>query len=70
MKKKQLTAVILCGLAAAVWTVRAILGAAYEEYSISVFWFAMSILCAIIWIAVFIIRLKALLSSPEEQERY
>ena len=37
MKKPKLVTVILCGLAAAIWTVRAILGVVYQEYSDSFF---------------------------------
>ena len=66
MEKPKLVTVILCGLAAAIWTVRAILGVVYQEYSDSVFWFVLNVLCAVIWIAVFIKWLIIYRSNTKE----
>jgi uncharacterized membrane protein len=66
MKKPKLVTVILCGLAAAIWTVRAILGVVYQEYSDSVFWFVLNVLCAVIWIAAFIKWLIIYRSNTKE----
>ncbi len=66
MEKPKLVTVILCGLAAAIWTVRAILGVVYQEYSDSVFWFVLNELCAVIWIAVFIKWLIIYRSNTKE----
>ena len=66
MEKPKLVTVVLCGLAAAIWTVRAILGVVYQEYSDSVFWFVLNVLCAVIWIAVFIKWLIIYRSNTKE----
>ena len=66
MEKPKLVTVILYGLAASLWTVRAILGVAYQEYSDSVFWFVLNVLCAVIWIAVFIKWLIIYRSNTKE----
>ncbi|MBQ8024895.1 MAG: hypothetical protein IJ259_00510 [Oscillospiraceae bacterium] len=66
MGKPKLVTVILCGLAATIWTVRAILGVVYQEYRDSVFWFILNVLCAVIWIAAFIKWLKIYRSNTKE----
>ena len=57
-KKTGIAAVILCGAAAVLWTFRAVLEIRYETYHESVFWFIMNILCAVMWIAAFLVNLK------------
>ena len=66
MKEPKLVTVILFGVAAAIWTVRVILGVGYKEYSDSVFWFVLNVLCAVIWIAAFIKWLKVYRSDTSE----
>ncbi len=46
--------VILYGLCAVIWTIRAIAGAVYQEYNDSLFIFVLNVICAVIWIAVFV----------------
>ena len=66
MEKPKLVTVIVCGLAAAICTVRAILGVVYQEYSDSVFWFVLNVLNAVIWITVFIKWLIIYRSNTKE----
>ena len=50
--------VILFGLCAVVWTVRAVLDIVYQTYTNSIALFALNIICAVIWIAAFFIKLR------------
>ncbi len=67
MKKSSRLTVILFGICAVIWTIRAILDVVYRTYSDTVFWFILNILCAIIWIAAFVINLKRYRSNKGEQ---
>ncbi len=66
MKKTSRLAVILYALCAILWSVRAILEVIYQKYNDSIFWFVLNILCALIWIAAFIVNLKRYRSDKEE----
>ncbi len=66
MKKTSLFTVILFALCAAIWTIRAILEVVYQTYNDSVFWFALNILCSVLWIAAFIVNLKRYRSNKED----
>ena len=57
MKISKLTAVILYGVCAVIWTIRAIVGIVVREYDGSLFIFILNILCAVIWIVAFVIQL-------------
>ena len=47
MKKPSRLTVILFGVCAVIWTIRAILEVAYQTYNDSVFWFILNVLCAV-----------------------
>ncbi len=63
MKKTSRLMVILCALCAVVWSVSAIFEVIYQTYNYSLFRFVLNILCALIWIAAFIVNLKRYRSS-------
>jgi len=67
MKKPSLTAVILFGVCAVLWTIRAVFEVANQTYHDSVFWYVFSILCAVIWIAAFVANLKRYRVYKENQ---
>lgn len=66
MKKVSRLSVMLYALCAVIWTIRAILEVAYKTYNNSVFWFVMNMLCAVLWIGVFIVNLKRYRSNKDE----
>ena len=66
MKKPSRLTVILFGVCAVIWTIRAILEVAYQTYNDSVFWFILNVLCAVIWIAAFIVNLKRFRANEED----
>ena len=57
MKKISRLTLILFGSCAVIWTVRAVMEIIYQTYQDSVFWFVMNMLCAVLWIAAFIVNL-------------
>ena len=67
MKQPRRLTVILFGACAVIWTIRAILEVVYQTYNDSVFWFVLNVLCAVIWIAAFVINLKRYRSNKDEQ---
>ena len=66
MKKPSRFVVILYGLCAVIWTIRGMLDIVFKTYSDSGFWFVMNILCAVLWIAAFIVSLKRYRSNKDE----
>ena len=66
MKKPSRFVVILYGICAVLWTVRDILEIVFKTYNDSGFWFVMNILCAVLWIAAFIVNLKRYRSNKDE----
>ncbi|MBQ9855072.1 MAG: hypothetical protein IJO53_02670 [Clostridia bacterium] len=66
MKKPSRLTVILFGVCAVIWTIRAILEVAYQTYNDSVFWFILNVLCAVLWIAAFILNLKRYRANEED----
>lgn len=67
MKKTSLTAVILVGLAAVIWTIRAVLEIVLKTYNESVFLFVLNVLCSVVWIVSFIVNLKRYRSNRENK---
>lgn len=67
MKKTSLVAVILVGLAAAIWTIRAVLEIVLKTYNESVFLFVLNVLCSVVWIVSFIVNLKRYRSNRENK---
>ena len=67
MKKTSLAAVILVGLAAVIWTIRAVLEIVLKTYNESVFLFVLNVLCSVAWIVVFIVNLKRYRSNRENK---
>ena len=67
MKKTSLAAVILVGLAAVIWTIRAVLEIVLKTYNESVFLFVLNVLCSVVWIVSFIVNLKRYRSNRENQ---
>lgn len=67
MKQPRRLTVILFGTCAVIWTIRAILEVVYQSYNDSVFAFVLNVLCAVIWIAAFVINLKRYRSYKDEQ---
>ncbi len=63
MKKPSLLSVIFYALCAVIWSIRAVYEGIFQTYNDSIFWFALNILCALIWIAAFIVNLKRYRSS-------
>lgn len=66
MKEKRaasLTSLILAGICAVIWTVRAILEIIFQTYRSSVFWFVLNLLCAVLWIVSFLVNFKRYRSS-------
>lgn len=53
-------------MCAVLWTIRAILEVLYQTYNDSMFRFVLNILCAVIWIAAFIVTLKRYRSNKED----
>ena len=66
MKKLSRLTVILYAMCAVLWTIRAILEVLYQTYNDSMFRFVLNILCAVIWIAAFIVTLKRYRSNKED----
>lgn len=66
MKRASHLTVILCGLCAVIWTVRAILEVFYQTYNYSVFGFVLNVLCAVVWIGAFIVNLKKYRSNRDK----
>ena len=66
MKQPRRLAVILFGVCAVIWTIRAVLEVVYQTYNDSVFGFVLNVLCAVIWIAAFVINLKRYRSNKDE----
>ena len=62
------TTVILYGLCAVIWSVRAILDVVYQAYSDSLFWCCMNSACAILWIVSFFVTFKRYRSTKDEQD--
>lgn len=58
MNKPTRLTVAIFGACAVIWTIRAILEVVYQTYNYSVFWFVLNVLCAVIWIAAFVVNLK------------
>ena len=67
MKKTSLAAVILVGLAAVIWTIRAVLEIILKTYNESVFCFVLNVLCSVVWIVSFIVNLKRYRSNRENK---
>ncbi len=67
MKKTSLVAVILVGLAAVIWTIRAVLEIVLKTYNESVFLFVLNVLCSVVWIVSFIVNLKRYRSNRENK---
>lgn len=53
-RKQQLLAAVLCGVAAAVWTIGTILAVCFGVGGVSA---ALLVLCAVVWIAAFLVNL-------------
>ena len=70
MKKPKLSILVLYGVCAFVWTIRAVLGVIYREYASSPVLFALNGICALIWIVAFVRWLVLYLSDKAERERY
>lgn len=66
MKQPSQLSVILYVLCAVVWTIRAIIEVAYKTYNDSIFWFAINMVCAVMWIVVSIVNLKRYRSNKHE----
>ena len=67
MKKTSLAAVILVGLAAVIWTIRAVLEIVLKTYNESVFLFVLNVLCSVVWIVSFIVNMKRYRSNRENK---
>ena len=67
MKKTSLAAVIRVGLAAVIWTIRAVLEIVLKTYNESVFLFVLNVLCSVVWIVSFIVNLKRYRSNRENK---
>lgn len=67
MKKTSLATVILVGLAAVIWTIRAVLEIVLKTYNESVFLFVLNVLCSVVWIVSFIVNLKGYRSNRENK---
>ena len=66
MKNPSRLTVILFGMCAVIWTIRAILEVAHQTYNYSVFGFVVNVLCAVIWIALFVVTLKRYRANQED----
>lgn len=67
MKKPKRSTIILYGLCAVIWTLRAIFAVIYREYDDSVFLFVLNILCSVIWLVTFIKWLIIYRSNTDEE---
>lgn len=65
MKKSSYLTVVLFGACAVIWTIRGIYEIIYQTYNDSIFWFVINILCAIVWITVFVVHWKGYRSSKK-----
>ena len=66
MKNTSLLVVILYGICAVIWTVRAIVEIVYQTYQDSVLMFVLSMLCALMWLGAFLASLKKYRANQEE----
>lgn len=66
MKKTSRLTVILYALCAIIWTIRAVLEIAYQTYHTSVFLFVLNVLCAVVWIAAWIVNWKRYCSNRDK----
>ena len=68
MKNEGRLAVILLGLCSAIWTIRVIYDVIYQTYNGSTFGFVLNIICAMTWIASFIVNLKRYNSNKKKDK--
>jgi uncharacterized protein with PQ loop repeat len=67
MKKKvTLVGLILYGVAAVIWTIRAVLDIVCGTYHTSPVILVLNVLCAVIWIVAFFVNLHRYRSSQEQ----
>ena len=67
MKKQSLALVILCGICAAIWTVRAILDLVYQTYQSTPWPMALNVLCAVVWLIAFVVNLNRYRSGQNKR---
>ena len=65
MKNEGRLVVILLGLCSVIWTIRVICDVIYQTYGGSGFGFVLNILCALTWIASFIVNLNRYRSNKK-----
>lgn len=58
MEKRSRFTVVLYGVCAVLWTIRAILDLVYQTYRYALFSVALNILCAIVWMIAFAVMLN------------
>lgn len=69
MKKKRISfvTVVLCGVAAVTWSIRAVLDIVYGTVEASIVFFIFNILCIAIWIIAFFVNLHRYRSNDKEK---
>ena len=67
MKKPGCISVIMYGACAVLWTIKVILDVVNQTNYVPGFWFVINVICAVLWIACFVVNLKRYLSNKEEQ---
>ena len=68
MKKPSVFVVILYGACAVMWTIIVIRDIVNHTVYVPGFGFVLNVLCAVLWIACFVVNLKRYLSNKEEQK--
>ncbi|MCR4805404.1 MAG: hypothetical protein K5981_07080 [Clostridia bacterium] len=58
MEKPKRSLVILYGICAAIWTLRAVLSVIGREYERSMIFFVLNMICSVIWVVLFIYVLR------------
>lgn len=66
MKKTSLFAVVLYGICAVIWTVRAVVEIIYKTYQDSMLMFILSMLCAVVWVVAFLASLMKYRAGRDE----
>jgi len=69
MKKTSRSTVILFGVCAVIWTVRAVVDVFNQIYNESIFLFMLDWLCALLWVAAFVGILRKYRSAQADTEK-
>lgn len=66
MKKQNLISGIIYGICAVIWTTKSILDIIYQTHHDSVLGYVLNILCAMVWMAAFLLSMKRYRSTKKK----